>query len=402
MHNINLTIGGTLIVAGTTIGAGMLSLPIVAAKVGLIYTALIMFFTWYIMTYCAILMLKLLTYNGTISSIAVLSHKYLGAFFAYLAKIATIILFYALITAYIAGSSSIIHSFTGGHSWGIHVIETIVVCFLSVLFFITLKAVDYSNRILFTLKIVVFLCMIFGMFGLFNTHNIIDYGSVYNNSNLGIAHLLIFLSFGFHGSIPAVIKYVRNDYESAKKCFIFGSTCGFIIFILWIGLTLSVIPQEGPHGFNNILLAEDQLVAFTESINFFLKGASLMLWIKIFTLLAIFTSLVGVALGLIDFFGEFSIIRKMQNDKVEKFTAIFATFAIPLVIAYYNANIFINALAFGSVMLSIIAVILPSIIAIKLHSRIKMQNDSKLLFNKNATIFTTIFGIAIILAEFLH
>ena len=55
----NKTIGSMLIVAGTTIGAGMLALPIASAGLGFTTALSLIFLTWVLMTYTALLMLEL-------------------------------------------------------------------------------------------------------------------------------------------------------------------------------------------------------------------------------------------------------------------------------------------------------------------------------------------------------
>lgn len=52
-------LGSTLIIAGTTIGAGMLALPIASAGLGFSTSLIIMIAMWALMAYTALLMLEL-------------------------------------------------------------------------------------------------------------------------------------------------------------------------------------------------------------------------------------------------------------------------------------------------------------------------------------------------------
>ncbi len=70
---INKTIGSMLIIAGTTIGAGMLALPIASSGLGFSTAMVILFVAWCLMTYTALLTLELHQYapaNATLNTLA--------------------------------------------------------------------------------------------------------------------------------------------------------------------------------------------------------------------------------------------------------------------------------------------------------------------------------------------
>ncbi|MEF1306135.1 aromatic amino acid transport family protein, partial [Vibrio owensii] len=54
--------GSTLIIAGTTIGAGMLALPLASAGIGFSTSLIIMLGLWALMAFTALLMLELHQY----------------------------------------------------------------------------------------------------------------------------------------------------------------------------------------------------------------------------------------------------------------------------------------------------------------------------------------------------
>ena len=51
-------LGSTLIIAGTTIGAGMLALPLASAGIGFSTSLMIMIALWALMAYTALLMIE--------------------------------------------------------------------------------------------------------------------------------------------------------------------------------------------------------------------------------------------------------------------------------------------------------------------------------------------------------
>ncbi|MGT0149030.1 aromatic amino acid transport family protein [Vibrio metschnikovii] len=54
---------------------------------------------------------------------------------------------------------------------------------------------------------------------------------------------VIFTSFGFHGSIPAIVNYLDGHTPSLRKAIVFGSAIPLIIYILWQLATLGVVSQ---------------------------------------------------------------------------------------------------------------------------------------------------------------
>ena len=95
-----------LIVAGTTIGAGMLALPIASAGLGFSTALVLLILTWVLMTYTALLMLELHQYASVDSTLNTLAKSILGKKGQYIANFSMVFLFYGLCAAYIAGGGA--------------------------------------------------------------------------------------------------------------------------------------------------------------------------------------------------------------------------------------------------------------------------------------------------------
>ena len=224
-------LGSMLIIAGTTIGAGMLALPIAAAGLGFSTASILLFSAWLLMTYTALLMLEVHQYAQVEASLNSLAKNLLGKKGQIIANAAMIFLFYALCAAYIAG---------GGAQLQIKLLEWSNVSLPSqlgavvfaVLFgtVITLGtgAGDKINGILFTVKLIT-LASVFYMLSPFvqGKHLLempIEQGLILS------AIPVVFTSFGFHGSIPSIVKYVGIDIKSLRKIMILGATLPLAIY----------------------------------------------------------------------------------------------------------------------------------------------------------------------------
>ena len=95
--------GSTLIIAGTTIGAGMLSLPLASAGIGFSTSIIIMLSLWALMAFTALLMLELHQHAESSATLHTLAKQILGPKGKWVASFAMLFLFYSLCAAYIAG-----------------------------------------------------------------------------------------------------------------------------------------------------------------------------------------------------------------------------------------------------------------------------------------------------------
>ena len=101
-------IGSILIIAGSSIGAGMLAMPITSAGVGLIGTSFLLFFIWFIMCYTAILMLRVYNFNSPSDGFDTLTKKYTNYAVNRIAGLSLMFLIYALTAAYMTGGGTIL------------------------------------------------------------------------------------------------------------------------------------------------------------------------------------------------------------------------------------------------------------------------------------------------------
>ena len=226
--------------------------------------------------------------------------------------------------------------------------------------------------------------------------NIVNFSTnLLENDSLCKAIPVFFTSFGFHGSIPFIIKYLDCDEKQVKQAFLWGSLLSLVVYFLWIFSATSVLPQYGDVSFENVRNQQNNLSAFTMALTNLTGQGSLSLVITMFSWLAIITSFLGVGVGLYDYFLEkFKLDSKFWLNKTK---VGFITFVPPIIVAVINKDIFIKALAFAAISLSILAVILPSLIALKISNENKV--NKKVTFSKPFVILALLMGIFIILSE---
>ncbi len=104
----NRTLGSIFIVAGTTIGAGMLAMPLAAAGVGFSVTLVLLVSLWLLMCYTALLLVEVYQYEAADTGLGTLAKRYLGDHGQWLTGFSMMFLMYALTAAYISGAGELL------------------------------------------------------------------------------------------------------------------------------------------------------------------------------------------------------------------------------------------------------------------------------------------------------
>ncbi|WP_140919310.1 tyrosine transporter TyrP [Limnobaculum xujianqingii] len=389
----NRTLGSIFIVAGTTIGAGMLAMPLAAAGVGFGVTFAMLVILWMMMCYTALLLVEVYQHSHFDDGLGTLAKRYLGAKGHLLTGFAMLFLMYALVAAYISGGGELLFV-SLKDSMGLDlppvsgpllfaIIGGGVVC-------IGTHSVDLINRILFSAKIVFLVIMLSLMIPHVQAVNLT---TLPLEQGLAISAIpLIFTSFGFHGSIPSIVKYMNGDVAKLRKIFIIGSAIPLIAYILWQLATLGAISSST---FVGIIAAESGLNGLLQAVKEVVNTPSVEISVRLFSALALATSFLGVALGLFDYLAD---LFKRANNTSGRLQTGLITFLPPLMFALFYQKGFIMALGYAAIALSILALLLPAMLV--MQSRKQNQGGYRVPGGSLGLFLALAFGFAIILIQF--
>lgn len=342
--------GSTLIIAGTTIGAGMLALPLASAGIGFSTSLLIMLVLWALMAYTALLMVELHQHADAKATLHTLAEQFLGKRGKWLASFAMMFLFYALCAAYIAG---------GGAQFGERItqiaaievspaVATIVFTLIvAVVVTIGTSTVDKVNRVLFSVKLLAMALVL-----TFLAPNVTQSYllSLPIEQGLIIAAIpVIFTSFGFHGSIPAIVNYLDGHTTSLRRAIMIGSAIPLVIYLFWQLVTLGVVSQS-------TLMDNQGLSALIRTLGEQVHQSNLAQTIGLFADLALLTSFLGVSLGLFEFLGD-SLTTSTRRPN--RWVIGLVTFLPPMGFALFYPEGFIMALGYAAIALAVLAIFLP-------------------------------------------
>jgi len=142
-------LGGILFVAGTSIGAGMLALPVVTAAYGFWPATLLFIGSWLFMLLAALFMLEANLWLPLEANIISMAKNTLGGLGEITAWIFYLVLLYILMAAYLAGINSMLKTFFASF-FHIHLsthlgILLLVLCSLFMIY-LGVRAMDFLNR----------------------------------------------------------------------------------------------------------------------------------------------------------------------------------------------------------------------------------------------------------------
>ncbi len=365
MLKMNRLLGGILLVSGTSIGAGMLALPVLASFAGFIPSFFTLTFCWFFMFTTAHLILKVnLACPGDVNMIT-MADRTLGSLGKVICWVVYLLLLYSLTAAYIAGCSPLflhlMKSVFGSQIPDWSGPFPLLILFGFFVYFGT-KTVDYVNRLLmFGLALAYVALIVFLPSHLdFNLLAHVDFSASW------IAVPVIFTSFGFHIIIPSLSTYLHHDAKKLKLAIAIGSLIPLFVYLAWVFLVLGVVPLSNFRG------AWEEGHSATIPLAAILANPWISTVASAFAFFAMITSFLGVSLSLSDFLGD--------GLKLHRFTwgrelACVITFFPPLLfVLTYNRG-FLLALQYAGLFVAILLGVLPALMAWKLpkYKRLKWR-----------------------------
>ena len=105
----NKSLGAVLLIAGTSIGAGMLALPVTTAPIGWTGAVILLIVTWFVMFVAGLLVIETSLWLPVGTHFLSMTRRTLGPVGEIFALISYLALLYSLMAAYLVGGGSLLH-----------------------------------------------------------------------------------------------------------------------------------------------------------------------------------------------------------------------------------------------------------------------------------------------------
>lgn len=390
----NRLLGGILLIVGTSIGGGILAIPMATAGLGFWTSTLVLLGIWLITVFSAYLILEVNLFLPPGTNLISMARATMGHGGEILMWISYLLLLYALMSAYTAGGADIIYNLANA----LHmVLNTWLNALIFLLIFgtiviIGIHGVDFANRILLTTKLITFLLVAGFCIGLVHT-SLMTHSDL---SYLNTAIMPVITSFGFAIIMPSLRVYLNSDVRLLRKTIFYGSLIPLACYLLWNFVVQGTIASQDLINFG----ASDHAVAsLTDALSRLTHNNLISELTHLFTIICITTSFLGVSLCLVDFLRDGLRIKTKIHGK---FWPSLLAFVPPLILVSCAPSLFIKALSYAGVMCVVLLMLLPGIMAYRGRYHLKMPHTYEVIGGKSLLLLQIIISMGLLVFALYH
>lgn len=352
----NPLISAILLIAGTCIGAAMLALPVVNHAQGFVWSLPSLVGCWLLTTLAGLVMLEVNLWQKPGGSLVSMATDTLGRIGQIAVWIMYGALLYVLMVALLSGLYDTLNHWVVA-LWHWHVPVFLGMGGLLILFGLMVYAgprwIDHMNRLC---MLGLLLCFM-GLAVLLAPHVAVEKWT--QGSMQGAWHALpvIVTAFGYQIVIPSLRTYLGNDVRRLRLAVLLGSLLPLLAYIVWQMLIMGVLT---PHDLSIIAKGGQPATGITHQLSVHVQGAYLRMIARGFGFFALLTTFMGVSLSLYDFLADGFQIKQCPWRRL---WAIGATFIPPGLMAMSFPNRFIAILAYASVFVVGLLILMPCLMA---------------------------------------
>jgi tyrosine-specific transport protein len=353
------------LIAGTTVGAGILALPAFTLPSGVVPSTVLLVVVWLYALVTALLiaevnvrtMRRLGCANAGLLLMVAMT---LGKPGARLAAGAYLFLHYALLVAYLAQGGEILATAIGflfQRSLPVWVGTTLFAClFGSILYLGREKFVEKLNNAFVAIVILSFVGLLALGITQINPAQFVPQDWYAVPSAISVMFVALF----FHNVIPVVTTQLEGDVQKIRRSIVIGSVIPLVMFLLWNAVILGSVNLELMQQISSTGAVFDPLQILRQGA----AGEGLGVLVSIFSEFAIVTSFIGFVYGLVDFFKD--LFKLSPGDDSDRLS-VYSLILLPSMgLSSLNPAIFLAALDYaGAFSISILGGIIPAVLTWK-------------------------------------
>lgn len=325
---------GVLLIGGTSIGAGMLALPIVTGLSGFMPAMFVNTVCWLFMLATGLLLLEATLWMKSGANILSMTERLLGRAGKIFGGGSFIFLYYCLLISYISGGAPLLGNSLKsyfGFDLAIPVSSLLFAFFFGTIIYFGHRVVDRVNWILMVSLIISYVLLL-----LIGTTEV----SMSNlmNKNWGLSFMaapVLFSAYGYHNIVPSVTFYLKQNVRKLRAAIVLGTALPFLVYSFWQWMILGTLSPE------EIAFSAKQGVPVTHTLQEITGSSVLSLLGGYFGFFALVTSFLGVSLSMVDFFADGF---KVKGPGIPRAALCLLVFLPPAIFAAVNPGIFIEAL----------------------------------------------------------
>ncbi|XP_022932959.1 uncharacterized protein LOC111439555 isoform X3 [Cucurbita moschata] len=281
------------LVAGTTIGAGILAIPAVTQESGFLASAITCTFCWAYMVVTGLLIAEVNVNtmcelgSGGVSLVS-MAMRTLGTVGVQVSCWSYILIHYALLIAYVARSSDILTTFLGIPLWESATLFSLI--FGGICYFGSQRSIGAINGALVIGIIISFVGLVAVASGGLHWDALLKA----NFEAVPMSIPIIALSFVYQNVVPVLCTNLEGNLAKVRTSIVIGTAIPLVLFLVWNGVILGTI--------SNLDMGSDKILDPLQQLRS--TNGDVGPIVEVFSLLAIATSYIGFVLGLSDFLAD--------------------------------------------------------------------------------------------------
>lgn len=392
-HDGGRVLGNVALIAGTTVGAGILALPAVTLPSGVVPSTFLLIAVWLYTVISALLLAEVCVNamgreGGLSVGLLKMVEGTLGYMGARIAGAAYLFLHYALLVAYVTEGGNILVSgmsqLWGGENifpgWVGTMIFTCL--FGGMMYLGREKFIEKLNSAFVGIVIISFLGLLWLGSGQVTSVQLLTH----NWTSLSSAVSVMLVALFFHNVVPVVVTRLEGNIPKIRQSIIIGSLIPLMMFLLWNAVILGSVSAD--------MLSTGDF----DPLQILRSGGAgewLGILLSIFSEFAIATSFIGFVYGLRDFFKDiFPLTQQPASSRLPLYSLILLP---PMSLGAINPKIFITALDFaGTFSISVLGGIIPALMSWKQRQEPHLNMHQSLVPGGKLTLISMM-GIASVL-----
>ncbi|MDF1684895.1 MAG: aromatic amino acid transport family protein [Legionellaceae bacterium] len=352
-------IGSILLIVGTSIGGGMLALPMANAASGLIPSSIALILCWLLMTLGALLILEVNLYLPPGKHMVSMAQKTLGIPGLVITWISYLLLLYTLLAAYISGGSDVLSGILSLIHVRIENWQSTALFTLSfgAIVYGGISRVDYANRALMFMKLGIYVFLVIFIAPFVQ----LEHWTESNPAAVPGSLMILITSFGFAIIVPNLRDYFEHDLLSLKRVIIIGSLIPLVCYFAWDAVIMGTLDAEGTNGLISLTHDMHPTTSLANQLAHIIHSKLIDVFFRAFTSVCMLTAFLGVALCLMSFLSDgLNLARRGKQG----FILALITFTPPFLLVLYFPGAYLSALSYAGILCVILLLILPALMAL--------------------------------------
>lgn len=395
MQRKGTILGATLLVAGTTIGGGMLALPVATGAAGFFPSLLMMLLGWAFMTLTALYLAEANLWMEKGAHVITMASKLLGPWGRASAWLLYLFIGFASLVAYTAGCADLLHLFLQkccSIDLPIHLAAVIFVLIFGSVLYLGSILLGRINTILMVGLVISYLLIVVGGVPFVRWEHLLrsDFPKII------VAVPLLLTIFSFQTIIPSLTIYLHQDGRALRRSIILGTSLALLVYLIWQWLVLGAVLYDGDLG---LAAALAQGKPATHFLGAAVGSSHLALFADFFAFFALVTSFLGMGLGLFDFLADGLKIPKNPRGKL----LLGLLIALPILLIIFTfEKVFLKALdCSGGIGDAILNGLFPAMMVWIGRYRMKMLSEYRVPGGKPLLLVVVAYALFVFTIEIL-